>query len=69
LATCAAEEDCVCGVVATAPTAVKTATPTKIATAAATPSILPESGILDIPGVFAFGGGLLLAIVGILLAL
>lgn len=73
LAICAAEEDCVCGVVATVtkavPTAVKTATPTKIATAAATPSILPESGILDIPGVFAFGGGLLLAIVGILLAL
>ena len=72
LATCATEEDCVCGVIATttkAPTAVKTVAPTKIATAAATPSILPESGILDIPGVFAFGGGLLLAIVGILLAL
>ncbi len=72
LATCATEEDCVCGVIATttkAPTAVKTVAPTNIATAAATPSILPESGILDIPGVFAFGGGLLLAIVGILLAL
>lgn len=30
---------------------------------------LPETGILDIPGVAAFGGGLLLVIVGILLAL
>ena len=33
------------------------------------PTVLPESGILDFPGVAAFGGGLLLAIVGILLAL
>lgn len=30
---------------------------------------LPETGILDFPGVAAFGGGLLIAIVGILLAL
>lgn len=30
---------------------------------------LPETGILDFPGIAAFGGGLLLAIVGILLAL
>lgn len=33
------------------------------------PTVLPETGILDFPGVAAFGGGLLLAIVGILLAL
>lgn len=33
------------------------------------PTALPEAGILDFPGVAAFGGGLLLAIVGILLAL
>lgn len=73
LATCPTEEDCVCGVIATvtqaAPTTVKTVTPTKVATAAATPSTLPDAGILDVPGIFAFGGGLLLAIIGILLAL
>jgi hypothetical protein len=39
------------------------------ASASAEPTILPEAGILDIPGVAAFGGGLLLAVVGILLAL
>ncbi len=33
------------------------------------PTALPEAGILDLPGVAAFGGGLLLAIIGILLAL
>lgn len=33
------------------------------------PEILPETGILDFPGIAAFGGGLLLAIIGILLAL
>jgi len=36
---------------------------------AAAPTALPEAGILDFPGVAAFGGGLLLAIIGILLAL
>lgn len=44
--------------------------PTRRATQrAAQPTVLPETGILDFPGVAAFGGGLLLAIVGILLAL
>jgi len=38
-------------------------------TAAATPTILPETGIFDLPGIAAFGGGLLLAVIGILLAL
>ena len=36
---------------------------------AAAPTVLPEAGILDFPGVAAFGGGLMLAIIGILLAL
>ncbi len=31
--------------------------------------VLPETGILDFPGIAAFGGGLMLAIIGILLAL
>jgi hypothetical protein len=46
-----------------------TATPTEQVVAAATPTILPETGIFDLPGIAAFGGGLLLAVVGILLAL
>lgn len=33
------------------------------------PTTLPETGILDFPGIAAFGGGLVLAVVGILLAL
>ena len=33
------------------------------------PTVLPETGILDFPGAVAFGGGLLMAVVGILLAL
>ena len=57
-----------------APIAVATAAPIAVATAAPTavaaqPTVLPETGILDFPGVAAFGGGLLLAIIGILLAL
>ena len=62
------------------PTAVRTVAPVRVATeapagaagvaaGAVEPTILPETGILDFPGVAAFGGGLLLAIVGILLAL
>lgn len=67
---CLAEDDCTCAIAVTrAPTAIKTIAPTKIATVSATPSELPNSGILDLPGVAAFGGGLLLAVVGILLAL
>jgi len=30
---------------------------------------LPEAGILSLPGIVAFGGGLLMAVIGILLAL
>lgn len=41
----------------------------RTATARPQPTTLPETGILDFPGVAAFGGGLLLAIIGILLAL
>jgi len=53
----------------------KTIAPTRITTqteeviAEATPTILPETGIFDLPGIAAFGGGLLLAVIGILLAL
>jgi len=43
--------------------------PTESPVAITQPTILPETGILDFPGVAAFGGGLLLAVVGILLAL
>lgn len=50
-----------------APTLAPTAAPTEVAIVE--PTILPETGILDFPGVAAFGGGLLLAIIGILLAL
>lgn len=39
------------------------------ATAAPTGARLPEAGILNLPGVAAFGGGLLLTILGILFAL
>jgi hypothetical protein len=51
---------------------VETEAPTRRATVyvqRVQPTVLPETGILDFPGVAAFGGGLLLAIVGILLAL
>ncbi|HBC45118.1 MAG: hypothetical protein UX08_C0016G0001 [Candidatus Collierbacteria bacterium GW2011_GWB1_45_35] len=43
--------------------------PTERPVAAVEPTALPEAGILDFPGVAAFGGGLMLAIIGILLAL
>lgn len=72
LAACLTDTDCVCGTTTTTTTSTtvtKIVTPTKIATTAATPTILPETGILDLPGVAAFGGGLILAVVGILLAL
>lgn len=80
---CLTEDDCTCAVVVTrapttptatrVPTATKTITPTEEVaievTAKATPTILPETGIFDLPGMVAFGGGLFLAVVGILLAL
>ena len=40
-----------------------------VATNRPKPTELAESGILDLPGVAAFGGGLLLAVIGILMAL
>lgn len=81
---CLAEEDCVCTTptatinptttakpTATA-TPTKKVTPTKTVTdvvAKITPETLTDAGILDLPGIAAFGGGLLLAVIGILLAL
>jgi hypothetical protein len=61
---CADESNCICTSAAD-PTRAATRTATRVAQ----PTVLPETGILDFPGVAAFGGGLLLAIVGILLAL
>lgn len=81
---CVDEDTCVCAVATAAPIARPTARPTAVRTAAPTreiteaparivevvePTVLPETGILDFPGVAAFGGGLMLAVVGILLAL
>lgn len=78
---CKSSDTCVCPTAAR-PTTVRTptptdevtvpdelTTPTERPTVVVQPTILPETGILDFPGVAAFGGGLLLAIVGILLAL
>jgi len=59
-------------VVTAAPTVIVTAAPTAVVTAAPTvaaPTALPEAGVFDLPGIAAFGGGLILAVVGILLAL
>lgn len=78
VAACVTEDDCTCPktiptkVVTQQPTVTKVVTtvaPTAVVTAAATPTILPETGIFDLPGVAAFGGGLFLAVIGILLAL
>lgn len=73
---CLSEDDCTCNIVITstiAPTVTKTttvtATPTEKVVVEATPTVLPETGIFDLPGIAAFGGGLVLAVVGILLAL
>ena len=68
---CSDASTCNCPV---APTEQATAAPTRVAnvvTVAARQqqAVLPQTGILDFPGVATFGGGLLLAIVGILLAL
>lgn len=77
---CVEDDTCVCAVAPTArPTVVRVVTQRVVTEAAAPaerpvvvvaePTVLPETGILDFPGVAAFGGGLLLAVVGILLAL
>ena len=77
-ATCLTEDDCNCPSViiptTTKAPGVTTTAPTKVVEtgeviAKATPTILPETGIFDLPGIAAFGGGLFLAIIGILLAL
>jgi len=79
-AACLTEDDCACAVttqtvVVTSAPSVSVPTPTQTVVAVVTtpttptPTILPEAGIFDLPGIAAFGGGLLLAIVGILLAL
>lgn len=54
---CLSIESCICSV------------PKPSVTTTPKPTILPESGIMDVAGVAAFGGGLLLTVVGILLAL
>ena len=68
--TCSEASNCNCPV---APTEEPTAPPARATYVAqqrtVQPTVLPETGILDFPGIAAFGGGLLLAIVGILLAL
>lgn len=78
VAACLTEDDCTCPTVVPARVVtqqpvvtrvVTTVAPTAKVTAAVTPTILPETGIFDLPGVAAFGGGLILAVVGILLAL
>ena len=77
-AACLTNDNCICPtatptrITTQQPTVTRditTIAPTKDVTVAATPTILPETGILDLPGVAAFGGGLILAVVGILLAL
>jgi len=73
---CLQTAGCTCPTATATPTATVTATSTPtatltdapIATTTIEPTVLPETGILDFPGVAAFGGGLLLAIIGILLA-
>lgn len=75
VAACLTEDDCICPTVVPARVVTQQPTVTRVVTtiaptvAAATPTILPETGIFDLPGVAAFGGGLLLAVIGILLAL
>ncbi len=65
---CSDEKDCSCPKVrkTDAPTREITTRVTRIA---AQPTVLKEAGILDFPGVAVFGSGLLLTVIGILLAL
>jgi len=65
---CSDEKDCSC------PKPQKTDSPTREVTrrmtrTAAQPTVLKEAGILDFPGAAIFGSGLLLTVIGILLAL
>ncbi len=63
---CSNITSCVCP----KPTERTASVPTRVpATRAPRPTALPEAGIFDFAGVAAFGGGLILTIVGILLAL
>jgi hypothetical protein len=66
------DESCVCPTTVTetvAPTGTETVAPTEVVTATPTEEILYETGILNLPGAAAFGGGLLLVVLGILFAL
>lgn len=67
-ATCSDEKDCSCPKPRTtdAPTREITRTTTR---SVAQPTVLKEAGILDFPGAAVFGSGLLLTVIGILLAL
>jgi len=77
-AACTTEASCVCPTVTPTPVVV-TATPvtaeesivaeTSVVTVPTTDQSLPEAGIFDLTGASVFGGGLLLAVLGILLAL
>ena len=67
-AACSDEKDCSC------PKPRKTDAPTREVTRTSTrtatqPTVLKEAGILDFPGAAVFGSGLLLTVIGILLAL
>lgn len=71
---CSSETDCICPTStatasATSRTTRPTTTSTRTATATATPANLPDTGVLNLPGAAAFGGGLLLTVLGILFAL
>lgn len=79
---CASESDCTCVTTTATSTPTATAQPTATqsggqatrrvtttASASATPVILPESGVFNLPGAAAFGTGLLLTVLGILFAL
>ncbi|HSV94947.1 MAG TPA: hypothetical protein VLH94_03190 [Spirochaetia bacterium] len=76
-AACLNDDDCTCTTgstttttTTTTSTVTATATPTEsVVAVTATPTTLPEAGIFNLPGIAAFGGGLLLAVIGILLAL
>lgn len=68
---CNVDSDCAAGLICDSATMMcrKEACVSKTNCVCTVPTALPETGILDVPGVAAFGGGLLLAVVGILLAL
>ena len=62
---CLSSSSCVCAT----PTVARRIVTRAPVSRAPRPTTLPDSGIMDITGVAAFGGGLLLTVIGILLAL